>query len=123
MNKKNRVSAPDAGARYYSDVILCCIPVLIMSVFFYGLRPLFLSFAAVVTGNLIDRLMAFLRDRRYDPHEHSSECFALVLALMMPASVPYYVVVVAVLAGDLLGKEVFGGVGRYPFHPVAVGSI
>ena len=96
MNKKNRVSAPDAGARYYSDVILCCIPVMIMSVFFYGLRPLFLSFAAVVTGNLIDRLMAFLRDRRYDPHEHSSECFALVLALMMPASVPYYVVVVAV---------------------------
>ena len=86
MNKKNRVPAPDAGARYYSDVILCCIPVLIMSVFFYGLRPLFLSFAAVVTGNLIDRLMAFLRDRRYDPHEHSSECFALVLALMMPAS-------------------------------------
>ena len=121
MNKKNRVPAPDAGARYYSDVILCCIPVLIMSVFFYGLRPLFLSFAAVVTGNLIDRLMAFLRDRRYDPHEHSSECFALVLALMMPASVPYYVVVVAVLAGDLLGKEVFGGVGCYPFHPVAVG--
>ena len=42
-------------------------------------------------------------------------------ALMMPASVPYYVVVVAVLAGDLLGKEVFGGVGCYPFHPVAVG--
>lgn len=121
MNKKNRVPAPDAGARYYSDVILCCIPVLIMSVFFYGLRPLFLSFAAVVTGNLIDLLMAFLRDRRYDPHEHSSECFALVLALMMPASVPYYVVVVAVLAGDLLGKEVFGGVGCYPFHPVAVG--
>ena len=67
MNKKNRVPAPDAGARYYSDVILCCIPVMIMSVFFYGLRPLFLSFAAVVTGNLIDRLMAFLRDRTSIP--------------------------------------------------------
>ena len=121
MDKKTQALTPDTHARYYSDLILCCIPVLAMSVFFYGPRPLVLSLVAVVTGNLIDRLMALLRDRAYDPHEHSSECFALVLTLMMPASVPYYVVVVAVLAGDLLGKEVFGGVGCYPFHPVAVG--
>ena len=121
MDKKMQALTPDTHARYYSDLILCCIPVFAMSVFFYGPRPLVLGLVAVVTGNLIDRLMALLRDRTYDPHEHSSECFALVLSLMMPASVPYYVVVVAVLAGDLLGKEVFGGVGCYPFHPVAVG--
>ncbi len=121
MDKKTQALTPDPNARYYSDLILCCIPVLLMSMFFYGLRPLLLGIVAMVTGNLIDRLMAVLRDREYDPHEHSSECFALVLALLMPASVPYYVVVVAVLAADLLGKEVFGGVGCYPFHPVAVG--
>lgn len=121
MDKKSPALVPDPNAQYYSDLILCCIPVLLMSLFFYGPRTLLLGGVAMLTGNLIDRLMALWRDRAYDPHEHSSECFALVLALMMPASVPYYVVIVAVLAADLLGKEVFGGVGCYPFHPVAVG--
>ena len=32
-----------------------------------------------------------------------------------------YVLVVAVLAGVLIGKEVFGGYGSYPFNPAAVG--
>lgn len=121
MEKKSQAAVSGTWNRYYRDLILCCIPVLIMSVFFYGPRPLLLCAAAVVTANLIDRLMALVRGRAYDPHEHSSESFALVLTLMMPASIPYYVIIVAVLAADLLGKEVFGGVGYYPFHPVAVG--
>ena len=39
----------------------------------------------------------------------------------MPATVDWYVVIMAVLAGVLIGKEVFGGYGSYPFNPAAVG--
>ncbi len=35
----------------------------------------------------------------------------------MPATVDWYVVIMAVLAGVLIGKEVFGGYGSYPFNP------
>lgn len=121
MDKKIQARMPDANHQYYKDIIICCFPLLAMSCFLYGLRPLVVAGAAVLTGNLVDRAVAMFRSRTYDPHEHSSEAFALLLAILMPASVSYYTVVVAVLAADLLGKEVFGGVGCYPFHPVAVG--
>ena len=39
---------------------------------------------------------------------------------MMPASVPYGVVIAAVIMAVLI-KETFGGEGHYPFHPAAVG--
>ena len=39
----------------------------------------------------------------------------------MPATVDWYVLAAAILAGVLIGKEVFGGYGSYPFHPAAVG--
>ena len=39
----------------------------------------------------------------------------------MPATVDIYVLVAAVLAGVLIGKEIFGGYGSYPFNPAAVG--
>lgn len=44
-----------------------------------------------------------------------------MLALTMPATVSYYVVIVGAVAAVLLGKEAFGGYGCYVFHPTAVG--
>ena len=41
----------------------------------------------------------------------------------MPATVDIYVLVAAVLAGVLIGKEIFGGYGSYPFNPAAVGYV
>ena len=55
--------------------------------------------------------------------DYSNESFALIIALLMPATVDWYVLVAAVLAGVLIGKEVFGGYGSYPFHPAAVGYV
>lgn len=107
--------------RYYRHLCFMAIPLLCMSCFFYGLRPLLLCAAAVLTGNLCDRLVSLLRRRVYQASDFSNESFALVIALLMPATVDWYVLIAAVLAGVLIGKEVFGGYGSYPFHPAAVG--
>ena len=109
--------------RYYRHVCWMAVPLLCMSCYFYGLRPLLLCGAAVLTGNLCDRLVSLLRRRVYQSNDLSSESFALLIALLMPATVDWYVLVAAVLAGVLIGKEVFGGYGSYPFHPAAVGYV
>lgn len=72
-------------------------------------------------GNLCDRLISLLRRRVYQAGDYSNESFALVITLLMPATVDWYVLAAAILAGVLIGKEVFGGYGSYPFHPAAVG--
>ena len=107
--------------RYYLHVCFMTIPLLCMACFLYGLRPLLLCGAALLTGNLCDRLVSLLRRRVYRAGDFSNESFALIIALLMPATVDWYVVIMAVLAGVLIGKEVFGGYGSYPFNPAAVG--
>ena len=82
--------------------------------------PLLCGFA-VLMGNLCDRLISLLRRRVYQAGDYSNESFALVITLLMPATVDWYVLAAAILAGALIGKEVFGGYGSYPFHPAAVG--
>ncbi len=109
--------------RYYRHVCWMAVPLLCMSCYFYGLRPLLLCSAAVITGNLCDRLVSLLRRRVYQSNDLSSESFALLIALLMPATVDWYVLIAAVLAGVFIGKEVFGGYGSYPFHPAAVGYV
>ena len=97
--------------RYYLHVCFMTIPLLCMACFLYGLRPLLLCGAALLTGNLCDRLVSLLRRRVYRAGDFSNESFALIIALLMPATVDWYVVIMAVLAGVLIGKEVFGGYG------------
>ena len=107
--------------RYYRHVFWLCVPLLCMACYFYGARPLLLCGVALLTGNLCDRLVALLRHRVYTNKDLSNESFSLIIALLMPATVDIYVLVVAVLAGVLIGKEIFGGYGSYPFNPAAVG--
>ena len=107
--------------RYYKHICFMAVPVLCMACFLYGVRPLLLCGIAVLTGNLCDRLVSLLRRRVYQGGDFSNESFALVIALLMPVTVDIYVLIAAVLAGVLIGKEIFGGYGSYPFNPAAVG--
>lgn len=108
---------------YYKHICWMVVPLLWMSCYFYGPRPLLLCGVALLVGNLCDRFISLLRRRVYQPKDYSNESFALIIALLMPATVDWYVLVAAVLAGVLIGKEVFGGYGSYPFHPAAVGYV
>ena len=97
------------------------LPLLFVSCYLYGLRPLLLCGFALLMGNLCDRLISLLRRRVYQAGDYSNESFALVITLLMPATVDWYVLAAAIVAGVLIGKEVFGGYGSYPFNPAAVG--
>ena len=109
--------------RYYKHVCWMAVPLLCMACYLWGLRPLLLSGIAMLTGNLCDRLVSLLRHRVYQTSDLSNESFGLVIALLMPATVDIYVLVAAVLAGVLIGKEIFGGYGSYAFNPAAVGYV
>ena len=109
--------------RYYKHICFMAVPVLWMACFLYGVRPLLLCGIAVLTGNLCDRLVSLLRRRVSQAGDFSNESFALVIALLMPVTVDIYVLIIAVLAGVLIGKEIFGGYGSYPFNPAAVGYV
>ena len=109
--------------RYYKHICFMAVPVLCMACFLYGVRPLLLCGIAVLTGNLCDRLVSLPRRRVYQGGDFSNESFALVIALLMPVTVDIYVLIAAVIAGVLIGKEIFGGYGSYPFNPAAVGYV
>lgn len=111
-----------AANSYYNDVLWCCVPLLALSCYYYGLRPLLLMAVALITSYLCDCVSVPLHAPGYQPGVPSSACFAALIVLLMPPSVPYVIIVVAVAAAVLV-KEGFGGDGHYPFHPTAVGVV
>ena len=71
---------------YYADLLWCCVPLMAMSVYYYGLRPLLLMAVALLTAYVCDCLVVPLHAAGYRPHEPSSECFAALITLLMPAT-------------------------------------
>lgn len=120
MSEKRKIPV-GSDRHYYMDICLLGVPLISMAYFYYGLRPVLMCGYAVLLGNLCDRLISMLRRREYDPTDWTNESFSMVISLLLPASCPWSVLTVAVLAGVLIGKEAFGGYGNYPFHPAAVG--
>ncbi len=121
MAKTKRALPVLENERYYNDTAWIALPLVCLPCYFYGLRPIIICLVAMIIENLCERLVAMVRSLPYNPQDRSSESCALLLALLMPASISWYVLVAAVLACVLVGKMAFGGYGSYPFHPTAVG--
>ena len=98
-------------------------PLLVMAVYLYGPRPLVLAAVAAATAVLCDLLACAMRRRSWDRGDVSSILFGVLLVCLMPASVPYHVIVVSVATAILVGKHLFGGAESYPFHPAALGYL
>ncbi len=113
------VRHPDSAM--HNDYIFMTLPLFAISTFFYGLRPVLLGLVAVLIADLCDRIICSIRKIPHDKTESSSRAFALIVTLLLPASISYYILIVAVVSTVLIGKAAFGGYGLYIFSPPSVG--
>lgn len=103
------------------DILFMMLPLLVMACYLYGVRPAALCLTAAVSALVCDYVVAWLRGEQRDRTENSSVPAAVLMTMMMPATIPYYVVVTGTAFIVLLGKAAFGGWGAYPFNLPALG--
>ena len=78
--------------------------------------PIF--FVALLTGTFWESLFAQLRRR---PVDEGLLAFAWLFTLVMPATMPIYGVVLGMSFTIIVGKAIFGGMGRYLVSPIVLG--
>ncbi|MGE4299234.1 MAG: RnfABCDGE type electron transport complex subunit D [Desulfovibrionaceae bacterium] len=104
-----------------SQTILALMPAAVLAVAFFGfdaLRVMALSCAtAVITEYLC--LKAMGRDIATD--NYSSLLVGLLFAFLMPATAPWWVVIVGSAVSIALGRMVFGGLGGNPMCAPVIG--
>lgn len=105
------------------DFSLMIFPLLAVSYCLYGMRPVVICIVAAITAAFCDRLVALMRRQTHNREENSSIPSVLILMMLFPATVSYYVVIFSSAVVVLVGKAAFGGYGRYPFNPTALGYV
>lgn len=100
---------------HYDDMLLALLPIMLCACVMYSARVLLVCAVALLTARIADVAMAVIRKQEIDTSDKSSTVAALVFCMMLPVSVPLYIVVVTVAVTVILGKHAFGGKDVYPF--------
>lgn len=103
------------------DMIVTLLALYIICIFLYGIRPLLLGLACVASCALADALGIWARHERFCAGDLSPVVTGMIIPLMLPASAPNYIPIVAGFFGILVAKQAFGGLGRNLFDPAAAG--
>jgi len=94
-----------------------------------GLSPSMLSLAGALgviflgagTGILAEYATQVVFRQPYHVTNGHGALMGLIMALLMPPTVPGWVLVIGVILAVVIGKQIFGGIGGYPMHPAMVG--
>lgn len=103
-----------------ADVIIALLPVYLMSFFYYGARAIVLGLCGAVSCVIFSVIGSLLLREKPIP-DLTPVITGLIIPLLMPANIPYYVVISACAVAILVVKFPFGGTGNNLFNPAAVG--
>ena len=76
---------------------------------------------AVGASVFLDALAARFLPSRDETANWNSAVLGLLLAMLLPVTAPWWLVVVGCTLTIVIGKRLFGGWGAHPVHPVALG--
>lgn len=103
------------------DVIIALLPVMGMSLYVFGWPAARVLGVSVVACVATEAVFQFLRRRPTSVVDMSALVTGLILALSLPWTSPWWLIIVGAVVAIALGKMVFGGLGGNIFNPAMVG--
>lgn len=103
--------------RFMITVLFAVIPAAVASVYFYGWRSILIILTSYIAGGIAEVVFCIIRK------EEITEGFlitGILYPLILPPTIPLWMVAVGIIVGVILGKEVFGGTGKNPFNAALV---
>ena len=128
VSSSPHVSAKESVPRIMHTVWIALLPACIAGVLFFGYEALIvigwttIACVAVEAGILKARGMTW-GEVRGAALDGSAIVTGVLLALNLPASSPWWMVLVGAVVAMSLGKHIFGGLGNNPFNPALVARV
>ncbi|MCD6317622.1 RnfABCDGE type electron transport complex subunit D [Candidatus Aerophobetes bacterium] len=101
-------------------VIIALLPAAGYSVYLFRLRAVELILTCVFFSILSEYLFLKLR-RKKIPGEPSAVVSGLLLAMVLPPSLPLWAAALGAVFAIIIGKQIFGGLGYNIFNPALIG--
>ena len=106
------------------DVVIALLPAVVVSVLFYGWSELLVLGVSVASCVLLEFLITkYLLKKPCTVGDWSAVITGVLLALNLPATTPWWVVLIGAVVAIGVAKMTFGGLGQNLFNPALVGRV
>ena len=106
------------------DVVIAMLPAVAVSVLFYGWSELLILGVSVASCVLLEYLITkYLLKRPCTVGDWSAAVTGVLLALNLPATTPWWVVLIGAIVAIGVAKMTFGGIGQNLFNPAIAGRV
>ena len=106
------------------DVVIALLPAVIVSIVFYGWKELLFISGSVLSCVLLESLITRYMLRKPDTIcDWSAAVTGVLLALNLPPTTPWWVVLIGAAVAIGVAKMTFGGLGQNVFNPALVGRV
>ena len=99
------------------DVVIALLPALIAGTIIFGMRALLVTLVCVAAAAAAEWACGMVLYHRNTVKDLSSVVTGLLLALTLPATVPYWVAAVGSMFAIVVVKGLCGGLGKNVFNP------
>lgn len=103
------------------DVIIALTPVVLASIWFFGVSALLILICSVAGCVFMEQLANRMSGQRGSLLDGSAILTGVILGLTLPPSMPMWMAFLGGVAAIGLGKAIFGGLGQNLFNPALVG--
>ena len=101
-------------------VLLAALPAVAMGIYQYGIHALGVIALSISSAMIWEHLMKTVMKRPVSIGDGNAAVIGLLFGMLLPATVPWYAVVLGTFVAVIVGKEIYGGIGCNPFNPVLV---
>ncbi|MFM1534761.1 RnfABCDGE type electron transport complex subunit D [Helcococcus ovis] len=103
------------------DVIIAMLPALFASIYYFGLRSLYLILVSVTECVLSESVMQKLLHKKVRVRDLSAVVTGILLAFNLPVTFPFWMTILGAIFSIVIVKELFGGIGQNFMNPALAG--
>lgn len=111
------VKSPETVSTMMLDVIIALIPAYLWGVYVFGFRALAIALVSVASAVLSEAAVRFLLRKPVTIGDLSAAVTGLLVAMLMPVSVPLWIPAVGSCFAVVIVKQLFGGIGNNFVNP------
>ena len=117
VNSSPHYRSSDTTANIMGRVIIALIPILGISVVFFGFRALTITLVSVGACITFETLFNYIVKKKNTAFDFSCVVTGMLLAFNLPVTVPYWMVVIGAAFAIIIVKMLFGGIGKNFLNP------
>ena len=105
------------SSRIMFDVMLALVPAMMVGIWMHGFRSLVVTLVSIASCVCLEWLYSVVTKTRNTVIDGSALVTGMLLAMTLPATVPYWLVVVGAAFAIIFVKALCGGLGQNIFNP------